>query len=107
MQKMVTTAAFAAIAVSLWATSVMAQQQSTSPSIDRMSQAARGVVGGIYTAAGARACGADCGRAAGKVGVGVYDKSRDFSVRYGERLQEVGRKARDRIDSYRERRKGQ
>lgn len=80
------------------ATPAMGQQQSTSPTIDRMSEKARAGIGVIYGAAGARACGAACGRVASKVGTEVYDRSRDVSTRYGEKLQDLGRRARERYD---------
>lgn len=73
--------------------------------IDRASESARYGVGRIYRESGRRACGFSCGRAAERVGRGVFDHSRDFANRNGERLQDVGRRARERYERARGRRR--
>lgn len=91
-------AAMLAIAATLAATPAIAQQQGSSTSIDRMSDKARATTGAIYRAAGTRACGTACGRAAERVGTEVFDRSKNAANRYGEKLQAVGRNARQRLN---------
>ena len=73
--------------------------------IDRASEAARYGVGRIYRESGRRACGWACGRVAERVGHGVFDRSREWANRNGDRLQDVGRSARQRYEDYRRRRR--
>jgi hypothetical protein len=72
--------------------------------IDRWSGYGRQGVGAIYGAVGSRACmargpvaSAGCGAAARRGGEYIYDRSREFSVREGARLQEFGRRTRERF----------
>jgi len=65
-------------------------------SIERMSEAGRSMVGGVYRHVGNRACGRACGRIAELGGRALYDGARDVASCMGNRLQEIGRRGRRR-----------
>lgn len=87
--------AIAAIAASLL-TVPAAAQDSNSSRLEKADKAARTATSKIYGAAGRSVCGRSCGKVASKVGVGIYDGAQDLSRRGAAKMQEVGRKARER-----------
>jgi hypothetical protein len=87
--------AIIAITASLLTAPIAAQNQNSSR-LEKADIVARSTIGAIYGEAGTRACGAKCGYASRKVGVKIYDKSQDLSRRAAKRIQEAGRKMRER-----------
>ena len=71
-----------------------AQGKDTSgyPSVYRISAYGRSIMGQVYGYAGSRVCRQGCGPAAQQGGYYIYDRSREFANRYGQRLQDVGRR---------------
>jgi len=96
--------AIAAVAAAVPATAQDHYDGSRYDSVNRASDYGRRGVGQVYRYAGTRACGYGCGRAAQEGGYRIYDGSRNWAHRNGERLQDVGRRARERFDDRRRRR---
>lgn len=90
----------AAIAAGLFLTAMpaSAQNQQVSPNVQTADRNARAAIRGIYGAAGQVACGGNriCRRPAAAVGEAVYDTAQRISIRESRRLQELGRRIRER-----------
>lgn len=86
-------------ATAMCITALPAAAQDNASKIDHMSNGARSALGKIYRVAGTAACGKKCGKAAEKVGTTVFDVSKKATNHFGGKLQDIGKRARERANA--------
>lgn len=99
MKLIPTTTALALMGLAFAATPASAQsQQQVPPNLETADRNARAAIRGIYGAAGQVACGGNriCRRPAAAVGEAVYNTTQRASQSGSRRLQDLGRRIRER-----------